>query len=104
MGCCILGAVIFSFLMRAVRAARGLLGLAPVAVEQPNAAMWRLNGAAPEQASLAWGRPLRAQLAMSAVMMPVSLYIAYSLHVARLMLQFALLFGLPVSGLLPYCH
>ncbi|GLR68053.1 hypothetical protein GCM10010909_27340 [Acidocella aquatica] len=104
MGCCILGAIIFGFLMRAVRAVRGLLGLAPVAVERPNAAMWRLNAATPEQASLTWARPLRAQLAMSAVMMPFSLYIAYSLHVARLMLQFALLSGLPVSALLPYCH
>ncbi len=104
MGCCILGAIIFGFLMRVARAVRGLLGLAPVAVERPNAAMWRLGAAAPAPSAAGWERPLRAQLAMSAVMMPVSLYLAYLLHVARLMLQFALYFGLPVSGLLPYCH
>ena len=104
MGCCILGAIIFGLLMRITLAVRGALGLAPVAVERPNAAMWRLNGAAPVQTAVGWERPLRSQLAISAVMMPLALYIAYSLHAARLMLQFALLFGLPVSGLLPYCH
>jgi hypothetical protein len=41
MGCCILGAIIFGFLLRSWRALQGVLGLGRRDQERPNAAMWR---------------------------------------------------------------
>jgi hypothetical protein len=104
MGCCILGAIIYALLMRSWRFVRGLFGFASAADERPNAAMWRLNGAAPVQNAVRADLPLRYRRAVGACMAPLALYTAYSLHVPRLMIQFALVSGLPVAGLLPYCN
>jgi len=110
MGCCILGALIFGFLLRSWRSMQALVGIEPSDRDRPNAALWRPGLIAPVPMVVA--RP-SARYSPIAAGLGILLIIGIATHHGSLhtfhgwlgirVADLAIGLGLPASWVLPIC-